>query len=56
MRPQLAISSYHSDSDFLNIPLYLYENLENYTFRLGHYSPSIDETVFYAVPNEYISK
>lgn len=51
-RPQLAISIYHSPEDFINIPLYLKENLENYKFRLGHYSPRPSETIFYAIPNE----
>ena len=51
-RPQLAISIYHSSEDFINIPLYLKENLENYTFRLGHYSPRLSETVLYAIPKE----
>jgi len=53
-RPQLAISIYHSNSDFINIPLYLHDNLENYKFRLGHYSPRLSETVLYAVPNELV--
>ena len=53
-RPQLAISIYHSSEDFINIPLYLKENLENYKFRLGHYSPRLSETVLYAIPNELI--
>ena len=51
-RPQLAISIYHSSEDFVNIPLYLKENLENYKFRLGHYSPNLSETVLYAIPDE----
>ena len=49
-RPQMAISIYHCDSDFINIPKYLYQNLENYKFKLGHYSPDINETVLYALP------
>ena len=53
-RPQLAISIYHSSEDFINIPLYLKENLENYKFRLGHYSPRLSETVLYAIPNELV--
>ena len=52
-RPQLAISIYHSDSDFVNIPLFLAENLENYIFKLGQYSPDVYETVLYAIPKEY---
>ena len=51
-RPQLAISIYHSSEDFVNIPLYLKENLEHYKFRLGHYSPGLSETVLYAIPDE----
>lgn len=51
-RPQLAISIYHSNDDFINIPLYLHNNLENYKYALGHYSPSLSETVLYAVPDE----
>ena len=53
-RPQLAISIYHSSEDFINIPLYLKENLENYKFRLGHYSPKLSETVLYAIPEELV--
>ena len=55
-RPQLAISIYHSMEDFINIPLYLKENLKDYVFRLGHYGKSgrliLSETVFYAIPKE----
>ena len=52
-RPQLAISIYHqAGKDLITIPLYLKENLENYKFRLGHYSETSSETVFYAIPNE----
>ena len=51
-RPQLAISIYHSDSDFIKIPLYLSENLQNYIFKLGHYSTKQNETVLYAIPKE----
>ena len=52
-RPQLAISIYHQEGkDLITIPLYLKENLENYKFRLGHYSETSSETVLYAIPNE----
>ena len=55
-RPQLAVAIYHvgynNSSDLYEIPLYLSNNLENYTFRLGHYSTEIYETVLYAIPNE----
>ncbi len=52
VRPQLAISIYHTITDFIEIPLYLKENLENYTFKLEHYRGNYDETVLYAIPNE----
>ena len=51
-RPQLAISIYHSNEDFINIPLYLNKNLKNYHFKLVHYSPWRSETVLYAIPQE----
>lgn len=54
-RPQLAISIYHSHDDFINIPLYLANELEDYTLRLGHYSYNLYETVLYAIPNELYS-
>lgn len=54
-RPQLAISIYHnSGKDFINIPLYLKENLEDYKFTLGHYSRALCETVLYAIPEELL--
>ena len=51
-RPQLAISIYHSDFDFINIPIFMSENLNNYIFKLGHYSRDNSETVLYAIPKE----
>ena len=52
-RTQLAISIYHNcGKDLFSIPIYLKENLENYHFKLGHYSASSSETVLYAIPNE----
>lgn len=53
-RPQLAISIYHAIDDFVDIPIYLNEQLENYHYALGHYSAWIPETVLYAVPKELI--
>ncbi len=53
-RPQLAVSIYHSNDDFVDIPLFLHENLKDYTFRLGHYSFDLCETVLYAIPNELL--
>lgn len=54
-RPQLAVSIYHSVEDFVSIPLYLNKVLENYIFRVGHYSYDINETVLYAIPNELLT-
>ncbi|MFK5984185.1 MAG: FkbM family methyltransferase [Pseudomonadota bacterium] len=51
-RPQLAICIYHKQSDFYEIPLYLDSILNNYHFRLGHYTAWAYETVWYAIPNE----
>ncbi len=51
-RPQLAISIYHGIDDFIDIPLYLKENLSNYTYAIGHYSAWVPETVLYAIPKE----
>lgn len=51
-RPQIAISIYHTKSDFIQIPYYLMKNLSNYSFYLSHYSLEIYETVLYAIPNE----
>lgn len=53
-RPQLAISIYHTIADFIEIPLYLKNTLENYTFHLGHYSYDLLETVIYAIPKELL--
>lgn len=55
-RPQLAISIYHSDEQFYNIPLYLNKLLTNYEFRLGHYSNAYTETLLYAIPKELTKK
>jgi len=55
-RPQLAISIYHSLNDMYAIPIFLNEVLENYTFRLGHYSVTFTETVFYAIPSEKLNQ
>lgn len=51
-RPQLAISIYHSPSDMINIPMFLHENLEGYSFHIGHYSYNWCETLLYAIPKE----
>lgn len=53
-RPQLAISIYHSDGQFYGIPQFLNNTLENYEYRLGHYSDNFTETVLYAIPQELL--
>lgn len=49
-RPQLAICFYHSKEQFLGIPLMLMKRLKDYIFKIGHYSDTLDESVFYAIP------
>ncbi len=51
-RPQMAISIYHSNEDFFNIPIYLKNNLNNYKYHIGHYTGGSAETVLYAIPDE----
>ncbi len=51
-RPQLAVSIYHSNEQFLDIPVFLAKSLKDYIFRLGHYSENKLETVLYAIPSE----
>ena len=51
-RPQLAISIYHSNDDFVDIPLYLKSELKDYKFYLGHYSFDYCESLMYAIPKE----
>lgn len=53
-RPQLAVSIYHSMEDFVSIPVYLNEILQDYTFRIGHYSRDLNETILYAIPDELL--
>ena len=53
-RPQIAVAIYHRNEDLTEIPLYLKEQLDNYIFKLEHYSPCDWETVLYALPKEKI--
>lgn len=50
--PKLAISIYHKTEDLLDIPLLIHEINPNYNFHLRHYSPTVIETVLYAIPRE----
>ena len=51
-RPQLAISIYHTNEHLYEIPLYLDRILDNYTYRVAHYTPRQWDTIWYAIPNE----
>ena len=53
-RPQMAISIYHSQEQFYELPIFLKETLENYSFHLEHYSNGWCETVLYAIPNDLL--
>ena len=49
-RPTLAVSVYHSLSDFWNIPRYLESLNLGYRFYLRHFTIHAEETVLFAVP------
>ncbi len=51
-RPQMAISIYHKKEHLYEIPILISELCDDYTFRLGRYSPDAAETILYAIPNE----
>ncbi len=51
-RPQIATAIYHSDMQFIHIPIFLKEILKNYTFRLQHYTDRNWDTVLFAIPDE----
>lgn len=53
-RPQLAISIYHSDEHFYQIPLNLNNLLKDYVFRIGQYARGTSETVLYGIPKELL--
>lgn len=50
-RPTLAISVYHLPDDLYSIPIYLYENFDNYNFYLRMHCSHCFDTVLYAVAN-----
>ncbi len=51
-RPQLAICIYHRKEHFWEVPLLLDDLLDNYVYRLGHYTAGTLETVWYGIPGE----
>lgn len=55
-RPILAISLYHKVEDLFTIPLLMSSMVSNYCYYIRHYSPTIIETVLYAVPIEKVKR
>ncbi len=53
-RPQLAVCIYHRKEHLYGIPLQLAALLPRYVHRIGHYSPSFWDTVWYAIPAELL--
>jgi FkbM family methyltransferase len=51
-RPNLAISIYHTPDQFLDIPLFLMNNLDNYAYYVRSYHWISNEVILYAVPTE----
>jgi FkbM family methyltransferase len=49
-KPKLAISIYHRDSDFIEIPKYLKKLDVGYEFFLDHFTVYGEETVLFAAP------
>lgn len=55
-RPILAISIYHKPSHLYEIPVWIKENLENYTIKIEHPSgPFVWGTLCYAIPSEILN-
>jgi FkbM family methyltransferase len=57
-RPQLAVCMYHRLEHYHEIPLFLAGCVEDYVFRVGHYSARyfFSETVLYGIPRELHGK
>jgi FkbM family methyltransferase len=51
-KPKLAIAIYHSTSDFVNIPRWIYDLNLGYDLYLGHYTIHAEETVIFAKPRQ----
>jgi hypothetical protein len=49
-KPKLAISIYHRDSDFIEIPNYLRKLDVGYEFFLDHFTVYGEETILFAAP------
>jgi len=50
-RPKLIISLYHKENDIFELPLFIKKLELDYKFYMGHYRPTLQETVLYAIPN-----
>lgn len=50
-RPIIACATYHSEEDFWEIPLYLYNKLKDYRYYIRSYL-NISEVILYAIPKE----
>jgi FkbM family methyltransferase len=51
-RPKLAICSYHTSSQLLEVPLFILDNFPDYRLYMRHHSAgTLWETVCYAVPS-----
>lgn len=50
-RPVIACATYHSEEDFWEIPLYLYNKLKDYRYYIRSYL-NISEVILYAIPKE----
>ncbi|TWH59724.1 FkbM family methyltransferase [Desulfitobacterium sp. LBE] len=51
--PMLAICVYHLPSDLWEIPIMIAEMNPNYSLLIRHHQTNADETVCYAIPNNY---
>lgn len=55
-RPVLAICIYHSPEDFVGIPIYLNDVLEEYSYNILHHTNEYVESILYAIPDELLYK
>ncbi|MCW8109393.1 FkbM family methyltransferase [Alteromonas ponticola] len=55
-RPTIAVSIYHLPEHLYTIPLWIIDNLTDYSVYIRHHRDSIYETICYAIPNENVKK